>query len=177
MTEERSAEKMPVFVEGKPNVTARARGMGSGLEYRSKVHIMRKKPLDTHKIELFKDVSALFSAELDAEQAKLKRWREDTEKLRAWGCRSPSTWLDTQVTRRHESEIRLQRQALGKLGKLLRCGALTRAGKPCQCKPEEGKRRCSFHGGKSTGPKTEAGREAIRESNRRRARQVESEDS
>jgi hypothetical protein len=50
-----------------------------------------------------------------------------------------------------------------------RCGALTRRGTPCQCKPEEGKLRCALHGGKSSGPRTEAGREAIRESNRRRA--------
>lgn len=49
-----------------------------------------------------------------------------------------------------------------------RCGAKTRAGTPCQCKPEAGKKRCKLHGGKSTGPKTGAGREAIRESNRRR---------
>jgi hypothetical protein len=130
---------------------------------------MRKKPLDTHKIELFKDVSALFSAELDTEQAELKRWKDDTETLRAWGSRSPSAWFDRQVTRRHESEIRLRERGLKKISKVLRCGALTRSGKPCQCKPEEGKRRCRFHGGKSTGPKTEAGREAIRESNRRRA--------
>ncbi|WP_414092957.1 HGGxSTG domain-containing protein, partial [Legionella feeleii] len=36
-------------------------------------------------------------------------------------------------------------------------------------KPVNG--RCKLHGGKSTGPKTEAGREAIRESNRRRAKE------
>lgn len=52
------------------------------------------------------------------------------------------------------------------------CGAKTRKGTPCQCLPEEGKRRCRFHGGKSTGPKTEAGRAAIAESNRRRAKQT-----
>ena len=50
-----------------------------------------------------------------------------------------------------------------------RCGAKTRKGTPCQCAPEPGRDRCTKHGGKSTGPRTEAGREAIRESNRRRA--------
>lgn len=53
--------------------------------------------------------------------------------------------------------------------KLQRCGAKTRSGKPCQCQPEPGRDRCKLHGGRSTGARTEAGREAIRESNRRRA--------
>ena len=55
-----------------------------------------------------------------------------------------------------------------------RCGALTRKGKPCRAavwdddhdRPVNG--RCRFHGGASSGPHTDAGREAIRESNRRR---------
>jgi hypothetical protein len=50
-----------------------------------------------------------------------------------------------------------------------RCGARTRKGAPCQARPLPGKHRCKWHGGCSTGPKTEAGRERIRESNRRRA--------
>ncbi|WP_428410976.1 HGGxSTG domain-containing protein [Legionella sp.] len=33
--------------------------------------------------------------------------------------------------------------------------------------------RCKLHGGKSTGPRTEAGREAIRNSNRRRKAKLE----
>lgn len=39
------------------------------------------------------------------------------------------------------------------------CGAKRRRdGYACQAKPEPGKRRCRFHGGKSTGPKTAEGR-------------------
>jgi hypothetical protein len=38
------------------------------------------------------------------------------------------------------------------------CQALTRRGTPCQCKPLPGNRRCKFHGGLSTGPKTPEGR-------------------
>ncbi|MDC8637051.1 HGGxSTG domain-containing protein [Xanthomonas hortorum] len=39
------------------------------------------------------------------------------------------------------------------------CGAKRhRDGQPCQAKSEPGKRRCRFHGGCSTGPKTDAGR-------------------
>jgi hypothetical protein len=50
-----------------------------------------------------------------------------------------------------------------------KCGAKCRDGHAC-CAPSviEGG-RCRMHGGLSTGPKTEAGRAAIAESNRRRA--------
>jgi len=58
-----------------------------------------------------------------------------------------------------------------------KCGARTRSGEPCQAKavwcdstdsPRNG--RCRLHGGLSTGPRSAAGRDAIRESNRRRAK-------
>jgi hypothetical protein len=49
-----------------------------------------------------------------------------------------------------------------------RCRAKTRAGGRCQVRVEPGKRRCRFHGGLSTGPKTEAGRTRIAEAQRRR---------
>ena len=43
------------------------------------------------------------------------------------------------------------------------CGAKRhRDGRPCQAKGEPGKRRCRFHGGKSTGPKTEEGKARAR---------------
>lgn len=38
------------------------------------------------------------------------------------------------------------------------CGARTRAGTPCQCKKLYRGRRCKFHGGLSTGPRTPAGK-------------------
>lgn len=41
------------------------------------------------------------------------------------------------------------------------CGAKTRKGQPCRNKSEPGKRRCKFHGGKSTGPRTAEGRARI----------------
>lgn len=61
------------------------------------------------------------------------------------------------------------------------CGAKTRKGTPCNAPPVWNKvtdkaknGRCKLHGGLSTGAKTEAGRQAIREgvkaSNRRRRR-------
>jgi hypothetical protein len=49
-------------------------------------------------------------------------------------------------------------------------GAKTRAGGTCMVRVEFGKARCRFHGGLSTGPKTEAGRARIAEAQRRRWR-------
>ena len=49
-----------------------------------------------------------------------------------------------------------------------RCGAKTRKGQPCRAKPLPGKRRCKFHGGMSTGPKTPEGRMKVSEAQRRR---------
>lgn len=57
------------------------------------------------------------------------------------------------------------------------CDAKTRKGTLCQAPPVWDKDkdkarngRCKLHGGLSTGAQTEKGREAIRESNRRRAK-------
>ncbi|MFN4061225.1 MAG: HGGxSTG domain-containing protein [Paracoccus hibiscisoli] len=50
----------------------------------------------------------------------------------------------------------------------VRCGARTRKGEPCQMKSEPGKRRCKFHGGRSTGAKTPEGKARIAEAQRRR---------
>jgi len=41
------------------------------------------------------------------------------------------------------------------------CNAKTHKGTLCKALSESGKRRCKFHGGRSTGPKTQAGRDAI----------------
>jgi len=48
------------------------------------------------------------------------------------------------------------------------CGARTRKGEPCRAKSEPGKRRCRFHGGMSTGPRSQEGRERIAEAQRKR---------
>jgi hypothetical protein len=50
------------------------------------------------------------------------------------------------------------------------CGAKTRAGGSCKVRAEPGKARCRFHGGKSTGPRTQAGLGRIAEAQRRRWR-------
>jgi DNA-binding XRE family transcriptional regulator len=48
------------------------------------------------------------------------------------------------------------------------CAARTRKGTPCRAKSEPGRRRCKFHGGMSTGPRTAEGRARIAEAQRRR---------
>lgn len=48
------------------------------------------------------------------------------------------------------------------------CGAKTRKGRSCLNKSEAGKKRCKFHGGKSTGPKTAEGKSRIAEAQRLR---------
>lgn len=57
---------------------------------------------------------------------------------------------------RHAAEVRVV------------CGAKTRNGTPCKCKSEPGKKRCRFHGGKSTGPRTPEGKARIAEAQRKR---------
>jgi len=49
-----------------------------------------------------------------------------------------------------------------------RCGAWTRTGAPCLVRVEPGKRRCRFHGGLSTGPRTAEGKARIAAAQRRR---------
>ena len=44
-----------------------------------------------------------------------------------------------------------------------RCNAKTRQGTPCKRKPISGGKRCRNHGGLSTGPKSEEGKERIRQ--------------
>jgi len=74
----------------------------------------------------------------------------------AWG------FTDVEKARIEQELARLakshaQRLALARV----RCNAKTRKGTLCKALSESGKRRCKFHGGRSTGPKTRIGKEAI----------------
>ena len=74
----------------------------------------------------------------------------------AWGFTDVETArIEQELARLAKS--RAQRLALARV----RCNAKTRKGTPCKALSEFGKRRCKFHGGRSTGPKTQAGRDAI----------------
>jgi class 3 adenylate cyclase len=70
------------------------------------------------------------------------------------------------VGREEELELLLRRWSKAKGGE----GQVvwTRAGGACLVRAEPGKARCRFHGGLSTGPKTQAGRSRISEAQRRR---------
>lgn len=66
--------------------------------------------------------------------------------------------------RRRKKRQRAEARARRKIrhadkGKRVICGARRKSdGQPCEAKSEPGKRRCRFHGGCSTGPRTEEGK-------------------
>jgi hypothetical protein len=62
----------------------------------------------------------------------------------------------------------------GDLSQVQRCGAKNRRGTPCQC-PAMANGRCRLHGGLSTGPKTQAGIEAIQRAVTKHGRYSKSE--
>jgi hypothetical protein len=74
----------------------------------------------------------------------------------------PFAWIDAVIQPKLESErARLAMKAI-------RCGAIRTNGKPCPARPVAGKKRCRFHGGMSTGPRTTEGRQRIAEAQRKR---------
>ena len=89
---------------------------------------------------------------------------------RGWGVSAPvekpDLWLEAQLARLRVRQA--QRAAQIEATRRVLCGAKTRKGAPCRLLSEPGRRRCKFHGGKSTGPKTAEGRARIAEAQRRR---------
>lgn len=86
------------------------------------------------------------------------------------GSYSPSP-LDVLLEEAISHELsRMQEREAQRLAHLrVICGAkTTRLGTPCRNKSEPGRRRCKFHGGRSTGPRTQEGRERIAEAQRKR---------
>ena len=87
----------------------------------------------------------------------------------------PTGWTrgDEVLGREHRARMatraRLEAQAATVLAyRRVPCGALTRKGTPCRALSEPGRRRCRFHGGRSTGPRTAEGKARIAEAQRRR---------
>ena len=75
---------------------------------------------------------------------------------------SQQEWLDRQYAR-------LKEKALEQAARYRQpCSAKTRKGHPCRLMSERGKRRCKFHGGMSTGPRTAAGKAKIAAVQRKR---------
>ena len=75
---------------------------------------------------------------------------------------SQQEWIDRECAR---TNARTQERA-ARYRQL--CHAKTRNGLPCRNKSEPGRRRCKFHGGMSTGPKTPEGKARIAEAQRSR---------
>ena len=86
-----------------------------------------------------------------------------------WGL---TEWDRMQAQLDAEVELKMvalrQRAALRAARRRVMCGAKTRKDTACRNKSEPGKKRCKFHGGKSTGPKTCEGRAKIAEAQRAR---------
>jgi hypothetical protein len=100
---------------------------------------------------LVRIANALIDGELAAKGLLCEQRDPETGKMRRWERKSPPN-------------------RKGKLGTARLCAGTTKRGTPCQALPVPGRHWCRFHGGAATGPKTEAGKAAIAESNRRRAR-------
>ena len=76
--------------------------------------------------------------------------------------------LDLNEWETRQLEALRQREAQRAASARVICGARTRNGQPCRNKSEPGRKRCKFHGGNSTGPKTAQGKARIAEAQRRR---------
>ena len=87
------------------------------------------------------------------------------------GRAAPPSALDAllEAAMTHELIRMKEREAQRRARLRVTCGAkTTRKGTPCRNKSEPGRKRCKFHGGRSTGPKTAEGRERIAEAQRQR---------
>ncbi len=111
---------------------------------------------------------ATWSAKLAALEARImaRETRHHEKDLRR-----QATWEARQQVRQRAEQLvqrRAEREAERALRELARCGALTRKGQPCRMLSEPGRRRCKFHGGKSTGPRTPEGLARTAEAQRKR---------
>lgn len=84
----------------------------------------------------------------------LRHFRTST-RAREYGVLQPTEWERRQLAA-HEARIAAQNAR-----RRVPCGAKTRKGQPCRNLSEPGRRRCKFHGGMSSGPRTEAGKARI----------------
>ncbi|MEX0349854.1 MAG: HGGxSTG domain-containing protein [Paracoccaceae bacterium] len=109
---------------------------------------------------------------------RLKRYAACAAMCRALGVHVPSRLerdlyadhqqaaLDRQVSAQLEAAREAQQRE--ESTRRVACGAKTRKGRPCRALSEPGRNRCRFHGGKSTGPRTDEGKARIAEAQRKR---------
>jgi transcriptional regulator with XRE-family HTH domain len=99
---------------------------------------------------------------LDALGEDPLRYFANPLRAREYGVLQPTEWERRQLA---ALEARIaERQAHRRVS----CGAKTRKGQPCRNLSQPGRLRCKFHGGMSTGPKTEEGKKTIADAQRRR---------
>jgi hypothetical protein len=130
--------------------TKRAEGLRQGIQY------MEERIAEEAKL-------GSFAAKQPRPQLDMHPWERER---REQGERWMREWRAKEL-REDREELRRVIQTLAVLVPMLRCGARTRKGSPCQCKPMPGKRRCRLHGGLSTGARSEAGRARLSEIGRR----------
>ena len=98
---------------------------------------------------------------------KLKGFPTPNARTRTWGFMDqPQEYLDTKLAA--ELKRLTDNAAIKQARERVRCGAKTRKGTSCRLLSEAGRRRCKFHGGMSTGPRTIEGRERIAAAQRKR---------
>ena len=101
------------------------------------------------------------------EVLKLKVYPTPKARTRIWGFMDrQQEYFDNKLAA--ELKRLADNTAIKRARKRVRCGAKTRKGTPCRLLSEAGRRRCKFHGGMSTGPRTLEGRERIAEAQRKR---------
>jgi len=89
--------------------------------------------------------------------------------LKSMRARGDGVLVDWEQERLDKEAARCYAKALQKAARYRQlCGAKTRKGHPCKMMSEAGKRRCKYHGGMSTGPKTPEGKARIAEAQRKR---------
>jgi len=97
----------------------------------------------------------------------LKYFLHTNAPARGWGIiDTQQEWVNLQAQREQQ---RLKQREQDRVANMrVQCGAKTRKGRPCKLMSEAGRKRCKFHGGMSTGPKTVEGRKRIAEAQRMR---------
>lgn len=70
------------------------------------------------------------------------------------------------MTEEERRIIKAEMDIIKLMQQMIVCGAKTRQGTMCCRRPMAGKRRCGLHGGKATGPRTEAGKQRVAEASR-----------
>jgi len=103
---------------------------------------------------------ALVDERRDARSSALT---EEAERIRRLLILGGVDWTRADAVRRLIEAERWALAARVARGTRPVCGAWARsANRPCLARPIDGKRRCKFHGGLSTGPRTAEGRERNR---------------